>query len=59
MEEKLLAEVLSTETQRRLTAGDKVLDYFRDESNTPEEFEEFDSLLAGLAAWMGSSHFKV
>ena len=59
MEEKLLTDVLSTETQRRLTTGDRVLEYFRDENNIPEEFQDLDTLIAGLAAWMGSSHFKV
>lgn len=59
MEKKLLAGVLATETHTRLAIGDQVFDYFKDESNLPEEFEDFDMLISGLAAWMGSSHFKV
>lgn len=58
-EAKLLAGVLATETHTRLAVGEQLIEYFKDNSNSPANFEELDRLIAGLAAWMGSSHFKV
>ena len=59
MEEKLLTGVLATDTHTRLVVGEQLIDYFKDDRNSPDAFEELDRLIAGLAAWMGSSHFKV
>lgn len=59
MEDKLLAGVLSPETHTRLSTGEQLIEYFTDDDNSPDSFEDLDRLIGGLAAWMGSSHFKV
>ena len=59
VEAKLLAGVTQTDTHLRLQAADGLLEYFKDESREPEDFPDFDRLVSGLAAWMGSSNSKV
>lgn len=59
MEARLLASVLQTDTHKRLTAADEITDYLKRDENNLEDFAELDRLVAGLAAWMGSSNFKV
>lgn len=59
MEARLLASVLQTDTHKRLTAADEISDYLKKEENSLDEFAEMDRFVTGLAAWMGSSNFKV
>ena len=59
MEARILASVLQTDTHKRLGAADEIADFFKKEDNSLDEFAELDRLVAGLAAWMGSSNFKV
>ena len=59
VEAKLLAGVIQTDTHLRLQAAEGLVEYFKDESHDPEDFPEFDRLVSGLAAWMGSSNAKV
>ncbi len=58
MEEELLAGVIQSDTHRRLQVAEQLLEYFKKE-NGFNEFPEFERLIGGLSAWMGSSNFKV
>ena len=59
MEARLLASVLQTDTHKRLAAADEISEFFKKDDTNLDEFAELDRLVAGLAAWMGSSNFKV
>lgn len=59
MDPKVLSGVLSTDTNTRLQAGDQLLEFIRDESNNIAELEELETLIGGLANWMGSNNFRV
>ena len=59
MEARILASVLQTDTHKRLAAADEISEYLKKDETTLDEFVELDRLVSGLAAWMGSSNFKV
>ena len=59
METRLLASVLQTDTHKRLAAAEEISEYLKKEENSLDDFAELDRLVSGLAAWMGSSNFKV
>lgn len=58
MEAELLAGVIQTDTHKRLQVAEQLLGYFKKEEAV-DEFPDFERLISGLAAWIGSSHFKV
>lgn len=55
----MLANVLLTDTHKRLAAVDEISDYLKRDETNLEEFAEMDRFVSALAAWMGSSNFKV
>lgn len=59
MEARLLANVLQTDTHKRLAAADEISEYLKKEDTSLDEFTEMDRVVSALAAWMGSSNFKV
>ena len=59
MEAKLLAGVIQSDTHKRLQVAEELTDYFKNHDESVDEFQEFDRLVSALAAWMGSSNFKV
>lgn len=59
MEARILASVLQTDTHKRLAAADEISEYLKKDETSLDEFLELDRLVTGLAAWMGSSNFKV
>lgn len=59
MEARLLTGAMSTDTHTRLGVAEELMDYFKHEDHSPEDFPEFDRLISNMAAWMGSSNFKV
>ena len=59
MEARLLANVLQTDTHKRLAAADEMSDYLKKDETNLDEFAEMDRFVSALAAWMGSSNFKV
>ena len=59
MEAKLLAGVIQSDTHKRLQVAEELTDYFKNHDDSIEEFQEFDRLVSALAAWVGSSNFKV
>lgn len=59
MEARILASVLQTDTHKRLAAADEISEYLKKDETSLDEFVELDRLASGLAAWMGSSNFKV
>ena len=59
MEARILASVLQTDTHKRLAAADEISEYLKKDETSLDEFLELDRLVSGLAAWMGSSNFKV
>jgi len=59
MEGKFLAGVFQSDTHKRLQVAEELLDYFKNTENGIQEFQEFEKLVTGLAAWVASSNFKV
>ena len=59
MEERLLADVLKTDTHVRVQASEELSEWMRNEENEPEAFPDLDRLVGGLAQWIGSSNHKV
>ena len=59
MEARLLANVLQTDTHKRLAAADEISDYLKKDETSLDEFAEMDRFVSALSAWMGSSNFKV
>lgn len=59
MEARLLANVLQTDTHKRLAAADEISEYLKKDDTNLDEFAEMDRFVSALAAWMGSSNFKV
>ena len=59
MEAKLLADVMQTDTHKRVQVSEELLDWMRNEEHDPEAFPDLDQLVGGLAQWMSSSNFKV
>ena len=59
MEARLLANALQTDTHKRLAAADEISDYLKKDDTNLDEFAEMDRFVSALAAWMGSSNFKV
>lgn len=55
----MLAGVIQTDTHKRLQVAEELIDYFKNNKESVNEFEEFDRLVSGLAVWMGNSNFKV
>ena len=59
MEERLLADVLKTDTHVRVQVSEELSEWMRKEDNDPEAFPDLERLVGGLAQWMGSSNHKV
>ena len=59
MEACLLAGVLQSDTHKRLTVAEELLEWAKKEENDPQAFPELEQLVGGLAGWMSSSNFKV
>ena len=59
MEARLLANVLQTDTHKRLAAAEEISEYLKKDDTNLDEFAEMDRFVSALAAWMGSSNFKV